>query len=194
MNLNKNIFLILTICFLVSCENSIQVINKITNTKDVPAFSSNDIEVLYSDSAKIRMKIIAKVVNKYTSPEKRYMEFPKGILVYQYDENMNVTSTIKANFAINHENTKIWELRDNVEAKNMLKNEQLNTEELFWEQATRKIYSTKFSKITNADGVFYGDGGFQSKDDLTNWKMIGVKGKVNLKDDENKDDDAQTNP
>jgi len=186
--------LILLTILLVSCENSIEVINRITNIKESPAFSSNDIEVLYSDSARIKMKIVAKLVNKYNTPEKHYMEFPRGILVYQYDTAKRTTAMIRADYAINHENTKIWELRNNVEARNLIKNEQLNTEELYWDQTKGIIYSTKFTKMINTDGVFYGDGGFQSKEDLTNWKMVGVKGKVNLKDNDNENNDAQTNP
>ena len=189
-------FLLLGTIIVVGCENSIEVINKITNSKETPAFSSSNIEILYSDSAKIKMKITAKIVNRYNTPEKHYMEFPQGILVYQYDTAMRTTAVIRSNYAINHENTKIWELRDNVEARNLLKDEQLNSEELFWDQTKGIIYSTKFTKMVNADGVFYGDGGFQSKEDLTNWKLVGVKGKVNLKDNDtnNITNNAQPNP
>ena len=103
---------------------------------------------------------------------------------------MHVIATITANYALYRENKKLWEARNDVVAKNFEKNEQLYTEELFWDQNKGILYSHKFTKIINADGVFYGDGGFTSKEDFSYWKLIGIKGKVNIKDN----DSTQTNP
>lgn len=167
-----------------SCENNIEVIKNLTSVKDIPAVSAQEMEIIYSDSAKVRMKVIAKVLNKFNTPEKQYIEFPKGIIIYQYDSGMQVTAIIQANYALYRENKKLWEARDDVIAKNLIKNEQLYTEELFWDQSKGNIYSTKFTKIINADGVFYGDGGFTSKEDFSYWKLIGIKGKVNIKEND----------
>ncbi len=190
-NILSRWFIIISIFFLfAACENNIEVIKNITKVKDIPAVSSSDMEILYSDSAKVRLKVIAKVLNKYNTPEKQYIEFPKGITLYKYDSSMQVVAIIQANYALYRENKKLWEARDDVVAKNLEKNEQLYTEELFWDQNLGIIYSSKFTKIINRDGVFYGDGGFTSKEDLSYWKLIGIKGKVNIKDN----DSTQTNP
>jgi LPS export ABC transporter protein LptC len=168
----------------IGCENDIQVVNKISNTKELPVFSANNFEMVYSDSTKVKMKLTTKLANRYNIPEKQYWEFPKGIIVYQYDSAMKVVSTIKANYAIYRDNIKIWEARSNVVAKNLTKNEQLYTEELFWDQNKRLIYSTKFTKIINTENVLYGDQGFESKDDMSNWKLFGGKGKITINEDE----------
>lgn len=181
---------ILLLFCIIGCENNIEVIKNLTNVKEIPAVSAKDMEILYSDSSRIRFKVVAKVLNKYNTPEKQYIEFPSGIVLFKYDSLMQVVAIIKANFALYRENQKLWEARNDVEAKNLEKNEQLYTEELFWDQNKGIIYSNKFTKIINPDGVFFGDGGFTSKEDLSYWKLIGIKGKVNIKDS----DSTQTNP
>jgi LPS export ABC transporter protein LptC len=165
-----------------SCENDIQTVNKISNIKELPSFSANNFEMLYSDSGKIRMKLTTKLAKRFNLPDKQYWEFPKGIIVYQYDSAKQVTSTIKANYAIYRDNIKLWQARSNVEAKNLLKKEELFTEELFWDQSLGIIYSTKFTKIITDTKVLYGDKGFQSKEDMSDWKLFGAKGKVTIND------------
>jgi LPS export ABC transporter protein LptC len=182
---------ILSILFILTgCEKNIEIIKSLGNFKELPEVSAEDFETLFSDSAKVKAKAVAKVMNLYNTPEKQYYEFPKGILVYQYDSLMEIEATIKADYAIYYNNKKIWEARNDVVAKNLKKNEQLYTEELFWDQNKGIIYSTKFTKIINSDGVFYGDGGFESNQDFTKWHLIGVKGTVNVKESES----AQQNP
>ncbi|MBS1234211.1 MAG: hypothetical protein H6R34_775, partial [Bacteroidetes bacterium] len=44
------------------------------------------------------------------------------------------------------------------------------------------IYSDQFTKIINADGTFYGEKGFEARQDLSKWKLKGSKGTVNVKD------------
>ena len=153
--------------------------------KDLPVLAANELEILYSDSAKIKMRIATPEANRYVLPNKQYTEFPKGISIEQYDSTLKIKALITANYALYHENTSLWEARGNVIAKNIEKGEELNTEELFWDQAKGIIYSKKFSRITNTDGVFYGDGGFEALQDMSQWHMIGIKGKVNIKEETN---------
>lgn len=46
------------------------------------------------------------------------------------------------------------------------------------------IYSKVFTKITNVDGVYYGEEGFESDQDFDNYKLIGSSGTVNVEDEE----------
>jgi LPS export ABC transporter protein LptC len=183
----KKVYIILIIFFFtsVACENNIEVIRNMGKIKDSPVVSANEMEIIYSDSAKVKMRISAPEANRYNLPEKKYTEFPKGITVQQYDTTLTVIALIMANYAIYHEDKNLWEARGNVIAKNIEKNEELNSEELFWDQTLGIIYSKKFSRIINADGVFYGDRGFEAKQDMSKWHMVGIKGKVNIKEETN---------
>ncbi|MGC8802457.1 MAG: LPS export ABC transporter periplasmic protein LptC [Bacteroidales bacterium] len=174
--------LLLLILSIASCENNIEVVKNLGELKEAPVVSAQEVEILYSDSARLRLRITAPEINRYNRPDKQYTEFPRGIKVEQFDSTLKVVAVIEARYAIYYEEKKLWEARNNVIARNLVKNEELYSEELFWDQAQGKIYSYKFSRISNEDGVFYGEGGFEAKEDLSQWHMLGIKGKVNIKE------------
>jgi LPS export ABC transporter protein LptC len=184
MSLVKSIALFILLLLIASCENNIQVINSIANPKDLPAQTAQDMEVLYSDFGRVKFKMTTKELLRFTNVERPYTRFPKGITVYLYDSAMQPEVVIKANYALYHENEKMWEAQNDVVAKNLKKNEQINTEELFWDQTRGIIYSGKFTRIVTADGVFIGEGGFESNESLTKWKLKSTKGSVNIKENE----------
>jgi LPS export ABC transporter protein LptC len=175
------IIFILCLALIPACENSIEEVKSITETKTLPTLSANNVETLYSDSAILKVKMLTPLLNRYPFAEKPYYEFPKGIQVFLFDKNMHPSSQVSAKYAIYYEREKLWEGRNDVVAINE-KGEKLNTEQLFWDQQKGIIYSRKFSRITNQDGVFYGKEGFEADQNFTKWKLIGTKGTVNVKE------------
>jgi LPS export ABC transporter protein LptC len=181
------IFLLMTLMLFIqsSCKNDIETINALTSDLNLPDQSGFNFETAYTDSGLLVGKIIAPEVNHYNNKEEPYFEFPRGMKVIFYDENGNSESTIEANYAIFYENTDIWEARGQVIADNPREGEKLETEQMFWNQREERIYTDKFTKLTNSDGVFYGENGFESRQDLTKWRLIGSSGTVNFREDQN---------
>jgi LPS export ABC transporter protein LptC len=167
-----------------SCKNDIETINALTSELNLPDQSGFDFETSYTDSGRLVGKIIAPEVNHYGRKEEPYFEFPKGMKVVFYDVTGNPESTIQAKYAIFYEKTEIWEARGQVIAENPRTGEKLETEQMFWDRKAEKIYTEKFTKLTNADGVFFGENGFESRQDLSKWKLIGSTGTVNVLDDQ----------
>ena len=172
---------------LFSCKNDIETINALTSELNLPNQSAYNIEIAYTDSGLLKGKIFAPEVNKYYHDDDPYVEFPKGIKVLFYDSTENVESYIQANYAVYYEKKQTWEARNQVIAENQRKGEKLETEQIFWDQKAEKIYSEKFSKITNSDGVFYGENGFEARQDLSRWKLKGSSGTVNVNDNQTAD-------
>lgn len=168
---------------LISCTNDIETINALTNEVDLPDVSGFNIEISYTDSGILKGKILAPEANDYSRNEDPYTEFPKGIKVIFYDKSGNPQSYIQANYAILYKKKQLWEGRNQVLAENPEKGEKLETEQIFWDQNEKLIYSEKFSTITNKDGVFYGENGFEARENLSKWWMRGYKGKVNISDE-----------
>jgi LPS export ABC transporter protein LptC len=166
-----------------SCENDIEVIHALTNIEEFPAVSGQGTEILYSDSGLLKARLIAKELHKYAHAKKPYIEFPSGLNVYFYNQQEEVSARIQAKYAIYWEEDRLWEARDNVIVEND-KNENLHTEQLYWDETKGMIYSNKFSKVINQDGTFYGERGFEANQDFSRWKLIGSRGSVNLKDEE----------
>jgi LPS export ABC transporter protein LptC len=161
----------------VSCENDKSKVDLITKKTNLPVETATNIDVLYSDSAKVKARLMAPLMNHFTIP-KSYFEMPKGVDLKFYDDSLNIISTLTANYAINRETENIMEARNNVVVVNK-KGEQLNTEHLIWDQKAKKIYSNVFSKITTKDEIIIGNG-FEANEDFTNYKITQVKGSFNV--------------
>ena len=69
-----------------------------------------------------------------------------------------------------------------VMAENLVTGEKIETEQIFWDQKEKRIYSEKFSKVTNPDGVFIGENGFEADEDLSTLRLNGYSGKVTVRD------------
>jgi LPS export ABC transporter protein LptC len=167
----------------VSCKNDIETINALNNEIKLPDQSGFNIEITYTDSGKIQGKIYAPEVNKFDRGEEPYVEFPKGMKVMFYDSLERPTSYIKANYAIFYEKKQLWEARNQVVAENLVNHDKLETEQMFWNQKEEKIYSEKFTRLTNSDGISYGEGGFESRQDMSKWRLKGSSGTLNVNND-----------
>jgi LPS export ABC transporter protein LptC len=180
----KLLFLAL-IPVLVSCENNIEVVNAISNPNVLPEMSGTEVEILYSDSARLKARIVAPELNRFRKADaKPYIEFPKGMHVYFYDANKKVNAEVSARYAIYKEMEKLWEARNNVVVVNV-KGDKLNTEKLFWNETTQKIYTDTYSKVTTVDGeVSIGERGLTANEDFSSWKLIGASGRMKFRDEE----------
>ena len=176
-----NFYILVTIAVLTSCKNDISEVKKLTSHYEYPEFSSKDITIYRSDSAKIIFRLKAPQMIKYNTKDKNYVLFPKGIYaVHYFPEYPDVESYIKANYAKFLPEEKLWEAKGNVVAQNR-KGEKLFAEQIFWDQATGKIYSDKNIKIITEDEIIYGKG-FESDQYLEHYKIKKIRGTVYIND------------
>lgn len=151
-----------------------ETITSLTADETQPSETAKDVEMIYSDSGKVMIKLITPLLNRYMGDEP-YIEFPEGLHLLFYDSAMNVKWELTANYGINWENKKLMEVKDDVVITNHEKNEVLNTEHMVWDQRTKKIYSDVFVKRTTPDGVLYGEG-FDADESLSSWKLRKPRG------------------
>ncbi len=161
------IAVVLLSTILPSCKNDVQTVLSLDVVDTLPEMTARDIEILYSEKARVQIKLISPLlVSK--SEEEPVLLFPKGFTVFFYDSAMNLKSTITAEYGISYEKKKLMEARNNVVVENLEKEEKLNTEELFWDRDKGLIYSNKFVRITSGGQVYTGDGltSYQPFDEL----------------------------
>lgn len=181
IDLKSIIITIAMIMLFVSCQqNKLDEIKAISEKEKVPVISAENVKVLYSEEANIKVIIQSPVMNRYIE-EKKYLEMPEGMDVVFYDSLDNPKSTLTSNYAISYEDEHIMEAKNDVVVVNE-KGEKLNTEHLVWDQNKRKIYSDEFVKITSPDRVIYGQG-MESDEKMENWKIKKVSGIFNVKSD-----------
>jgi LPS export ABC transporter protein LptC len=170
---------------LVACENDIEKINSITSANNFPEMSGKKVEVLYSDSGKVKVQLNADEILQFAKAERPYIEFPKGIRVIFYDDSLRIDSELSANYAKYFQNEKLWEARGNVIADKISSGEKLNTEELFWDENLDRIYSNSFSRIERKDMVYYGQKGFETNQKFNPMRLKSSKATIQIKDEAN---------
>ena len=177
-NIFKSITSVLVVMLLFSCENSIEQINSLTNK--TPHSDAKNITIIKTDSAKIVGIIFAKELIQVDDEEEPYTEFPKGLEVKTYKNYPVVESSIFCNYAKNFENEKKWLAKNNVIVVNS-DGVTLNTEELYWDLNTGKIYTDKDVKITTKDELILGKG-LVADQDFQDYELTNTKGIFNIEE------------
>ena len=97
-----------------------------------------------------------------------------GVYLEQFDSIFNIEASIKADTAYYYDKQKLWKLIGNVDIQNR-KGERFNTELLYWNEATQKVYSDKFIRIQQPDRVITGHG-FDSNQQMTVYVIQNIEG------------------
>lgn len=176
-----SIFVIACTAILFSCKNDIQDVNSLFDFDKRPVDVAKEVEIAYSDSGEIKMLLKSPIMEKYEGDDP-YTEMPKGVKVFFYDSLKTINSYLTANYAINHEKSKIMEAKNDVVVINA-KGQRLNTENLIWDQKTHLIYTNKSVKITTADEVIFGKG-LKSDETFDNWEIVNVTGSFLISQDD----------
>ncbi|HEY3401946.1 MAG TPA: LPS export ABC transporter periplasmic protein LptC [Ohtaekwangia sp.] len=142
-----------------------------------PQREVENIEMFYLENQHVKVKLFADLVYEFANGDR---EFPKGIYLEFYQEGTNtLESTLKANHAFFSKEKNQWRGQGKVEVKNVAKKEQLNTEELFWTPATKKIFTEKFVTIRQQEDVIYGTG-LNANQDLTDYIITNPYGDLEV--------------
>ncbi len=162
--------------YFVACISAISLnacndddLNKVeTVSLQKEAFAANrtfGAEVIYSDSAKVKAKGFAPVLDKVTPKSGgNYQEMPKGVKIEFFDQLQASKGTITSEYAIMKETEQITIFRKNVVVINV--NLTFNTEELVWNQNSKKFTSPK-GIITKPDGTVINAINFTAPEDFS---------------------------
>lgn len=161
-------------------KNDLKVVEDITK-QSVPAEYSTNVEVIYSDSARVKARLTAPNMVRYLTKDPS-LEMPKGLYVQFYDENLKVKSWMKADYGIRYLNTGITRVSGHVQVRN-IKGDSLNTEEMFWDERKEKVYGNKFVTVKTKTQVILADG-FESNISFTNYTFHNIKGIIQLPNDQ----------
>ena len=180
----KACFLSIASCFvsfalltMTSCSNE-QAEAPNINRDQLNIEKGTDVEIVYSDSARVKVRVTGPTMLYHTERDHPQQEFPNGTVTFFYNELQQEMSVLRGKYAIRDEKKRQVIVRDSVvwESKT---DGRLETSELIWDEATNIIRSTKFTKITRAKEVFYGFN-FETDDKLTHWRILSPKGNLKL--------------
>lgn len=171
----RTVFATLGLLWLTACNSSELKEPLIYNG---PLRIGEEVEMYYTENNLVKVKMIAAKVFEYENGDR---EFPEGLYLEFYDENGVLESTLRANEAYYFKKEHKWRGRGKVEVRNIEKNEQLNTEELFWKPAEERIYTEKFVTIRQQGDVIYGQG-LEARQDMSDYVIKKPEGEFSVEE------------
>jgi LPS export ABC transporter protein LptC len=163
------------IFFFTACTSD-KTNDEVFTTEDTLFEVADSVEILYSDSAIVRIRIKAPVLYNYLGNDNPRREFPKGILVEFFDDNKRIQSRLTAKYAVQYDKTNKFMVEDSVVVKS-IKNEMIETEGLVWDESQQRVYSDRFITVTTPTEVIQGYG-FESDYNFQNWVLKKVSGRL----------------
>ncbi len=142
----------------------------VDNRSSMAVLEARDVMTLISDSGVTRYRIQSPRWMVYDKADTPYWEFPEGIYLEKFNENLTSDASIEADYAFYNELAQLWTLRGNVKAIN-LEGEQFETPLMFWDQKSETVYSDSSIVITRDMSVIKGMG-FRSNQSMTEYTIL----------------------
>ena len=156
----KSIIVLLGAIMLLACKNDIKEVNALAEREKRPDMTGENLELVYSDSARIKYRVLAPEYIKVNREKEKYEEFPKGIHVLSYDPAGKMIGSIKAKYAKKLEDEMLWEARNEVVIINA-EGKKLETELLYWDMKKELIYSDRYVKLSADGQIIEGNNGLR---------------------------------
>lgn len=139
-----------------------------------PIMEVDEAETLYSDSAVVRVRSMAKKQLEFENGDR---EFPEGLYIEFYDVLGEISSTLKSNAGNYYRADNVYRVYGDVVLKSKSRDEQLNTEELYWNPETEKVNTDKFVTIYSEGDVLQGEG-LEATQDFDYYKILHPVGTI----------------
>lgn len=163
------LFSFFALASLLSCREGVDP--KSMQVYEGPVNSAQNIHILHSDSAVLRSEIRAPKQLEFANGD---LEFPEGIDIQFFNLQGQLETTMRADKGYFLRDQNLYKGEGNVQVKNLSKDQRLQTEELFWNQAERKIYTEKFVTIQERQTLFNGTG-MEADDSFSTYKLKKVR-------------------
>jgi LPS export ABC transporter protein LptC len=172
---NRSLLLLLVVgSFFFSCRESVDP--EALKVYDGPINAATNIYQVYSDSAIVRSEIRAARQLEFQNGDQ---EFPEGIDIKFFTKEGELESTMVADRGYFIKDENLYRGEGNVQIHNLLKDQSLKSEEIFWNKARKKIYTEKFVTIQDKGTLFNGTG-LEADDSFSDYKLKSPKGRTEL--------------
>jgi LPS export ABC transporter protein LptC len=180
-NITIALAMVMFILLSVACSGRKKIVGEaITERDSLPIMETKGVSTLISDSGIIRYRLQAEDWRVFDKKKPPYWAFEEGVYLETFDTLFQMEANIKADTAYYYEKQKLWKLIGNVVIRN-LKGEKFNTELLYWDQNTEKVYSDRFIRIEQPDRIITGRG-FDSNQQMTKYTIHKPEGIFYLED------------
>lgn len=171
---SASVILMLALLFCACGQSSVRQSDRTESRDQTPVAVTENVMTLISDSGITRYRIETPLWLVYDKTTPPFQEFPKGIYLEQFDLDLSVKASLKADYAYYNEEMQIWILKGNVHALNR-QGEQFDTPNLNWNQKTHRVYSDSIIHITREKSIITGYG-FDSNEEMSEYTILNPTG------------------
>ena len=159
--MTKMIATAFAVAFVVySCKDDLGTAKDIS-VEDTPVQVVENMFIIKSTNGKIQMRAEGKLMEKYEKDTLSYELFPEGFSVYGYTEEGLLETEILSDNAIHKtfkDGSETWAAYGNVVVRNLIKQETLETDTLYWDQKNERIYTECYVRMYSPSGFMQGYG------------------------------------
>ena len=144
-----------------SCKGKLAEAEKLDLTQ-TPVQRVDHMFVVRTTNGQLEMRVEAGRMERYDNDTSSFELFPDGMEVYVYSEDgaletMLISDKAK-HFKMKTNLKEYWAAFGNVVVQNIIKQETLETDTLYWDQANKEIYTDCYVRMFSDDGFMQGYG------------------------------------
>ena len=129
---------------------------------ETPVQTVRDMFIVQTENSGLQMRAEAPLMEKYEKGDSlSYELFPEGFNVFGYTDEGLLETRITSDNARHlkyKDGRETWEAFGNVVVQNLIKQETMETDTLYWDQKEEKIYTHRYVKMYSPQGFMQGYG------------------------------------
>ncbi|MBQ6912392.1 MAG: LPS export ABC transporter periplasmic protein LptC [Bacteroidales bacterium] len=145
----------------ISCKSNLSEAEKL-DLNVIPVQVVDSMFFVQSENGRLKMRVEAPRMEVYERDTLSYDLFPDGIHVFAYSEEGTLETTIDAKHARHDKypggKKEQWSAFGNVVIKNILKQETMETDTLYWDSTEHEIWTHCYIRMYSPDGSMQGYG------------------------------------
>lgn len=135
---------------------------EVLNLSETPVQTVRDMFIVQTENSGLQMRAEAPLMEKYEKGDTlSYELFPEGFNVFGYTDEGLLETRITSDNARHlkyKDGRETWEAFGNVVVQNLIKQETMETDTLYWDQKEEKIYTHRYVKMYSPQGFMQGYG------------------------------------
>jgi len=145
-----------------SCKGKLSEADRL-DLATTPVQTLEDMFVIQTENGQVKLRMEAPLMERYQTDTLEYELFPKGLSLFGYNPDNFLETTITADNAMHRfsrvgQREESWAAFGNVVVKNIIKQETMETDTLYWDQVAKEIYTDCYIRMYSPAGFLQGYG------------------------------------
>lgn len=145
-----------------SCKGKLGEAERL-NIDEVPLQTVTNMFAVETENGLTKMRIEAPLMQRFENDTSSWEDFPIGFRVFSYTSEGKMETMIRSRQARHTVNKRededeVWQAFGDVVIHNVVKQEVIETDTLYWDKGNHEIYTDCYVKMTSPDGLLQGYG------------------------------------